>query len=473
MRHIALSLLIALVLLPAARADKRAETVHSLYRRGADSTAVVTFYVETERGKAKRTVCGTVVSKEGLIIVDGDYFPTNLPIDSFVEFKIAPEGDDAKPTGGAYLGKDEEAGVAFIQAEPAEGEALTWTPVTFVDDADIEPGMELVSVKIMPKDVAYAKAVSMGMVAAVIENPKPVYLYNEMTMGPHTSLHPTLGAPVFTMDGDAIGLIGRKKVGKDGVLKFAGRSIRRPGPKAYSVLPASRFVELIADPPRGVVVAKKPWLGVGGLTKVTEDLAGFLGLPEDASGLVIGQIIEGGPADKAGLKPEDVILEIDGKSLEVEEESIMDTFRERVHEHEIGQTVPLTVWRNNEETTVKVTLIAAPREAGEAPRYFVKDVGFTGRELVLSDRLDAKLPRDERGLIVSYIEQGGPAASAGMKKGDIVKKVADRPIDDIASLKGAVEAARKEKAEEVVVVVLRGGRETNILRVEPDWTQGE
>jgi C-terminal processing protease CtpA/Prc len=97
------------------------------------------------------------------------------------------------------------------------------------------------------------------------------------------------------------------------------------------------------------------WLGVG-VAEVSPDKVKSLKLPEER-GALLGKIVPDSPAAKAGLKENDVVLEINGQRIEGTEQ-----FRRMIHEIPAGRTANLTVWRDGRSQSIKVTV--GKQEAG-------------------------------------------------------------------------------------------------------------
>jgi C-terminal processing protease CtpA/Prc len=103
------------------------------------------------------------------------------------------------------------------------------------------------------------------------------------------------------------------------------------------------------------------WLGVG-VSEVSADKMKALKLPEER-GALLGKIVPDSPAAKAGLKENDVVLEINGQRIEGTEQ-----FRRMIHEIPAGRTASLTVWRDGRSQNIKV--MVGKQEAGNG-RMFV------------------------------------------------------------------------------------------------------
>jgi len=237
---------------------------------------------------------------------------------------------------------------------------------------------------------------------------------------------------------------------------------------AEVVWPVERFIERLRNPPEGGASVKRAWLGVHTLTPVTKDLAEYFKLG-DRRGVVVGRVIEDSPAEKAGLKPEDIIVSVDGEAVSGTEGQLVENFFNTIHERGVGEKVTFEVWREGKTQKVAVTLAPAPKGPGEAERYAVESFGMTVRELVANDRLSRELPRDEKGVVVSFLKPAGWASDGGLQMGDIIKKVQDRPTPDIKAFKTVFEDVTSKKPEEVVLFVLRGKKDTQLVRIEPRW----
>ena len=198
---------------------------------------------------------------------------------------------------------------------------------------------------------------------------------------------------------------------------------------------------------------------------------GFLGLePTDLTpakaqvyGVKKGALVESvkadSPADKAGVKESDVITKIDGKNIE----SALE-LRHAVQAMNPGATVKLTVMRDKAEKTVSVKL-------AEAPNGLEDDVASTGGKLGLS--VQALSPEAAKslgirggvGVIVKSVEPGSAADRVGIQEQDVITKVNNTLITNVAAFNEAVK--KLKSGDPAIVVVHRGGRSA-ILEVPLD-----
>ncbi len=202
------------------------------------------------------------------------------------------------------------------------------------------------------------------------------------------------------------------------------------------------------------------YLGVGVLD-LTDERAKALKLKDD-SGIEVIKVDEDSPASKAGLKVDDVVLEVDGKSV-----TDHDQFQMTIGELQPGTKVKLTIWRNGAKKTVAATLAARPDSAypylgsdspnapmpplpplpqafGNALPAFPADapaVGFLGAGL--NSQL-AEFFGVKQGVLVWEVAPGTSAEHAGLKAGDVVVKVNGTPVTNPREITGLVRMSRKE-----------------------------
>ena len=149
---------------------------------------------------------------------------------------------------------------------------------------------------------------------------------------------------------------------------------------------------------------------------------------------VVGSVLEGGPADRAGLRSGDTIVTVDGKTVK----SWQDVWLPIMESPE--EEVAIRYERGGEEST---TVVVPEKES----KYEFGDAGFFPRVL----------PR------VSVIVSGSPAERAGFRPGDELRSVDGRPLTSMAEFVAYIEP---RSGEEIAITVLRGDR-LEVLRVVP------
>ena len=219
-----------------------------------------------------------------------------------------------------------------------------------------------------------------------------------------------------------------------------------------------------------VFVGSGGWLGVG-VSEVSSEKAKALRLPEER-GAVLGGIVPDSPAAKAGLKEDDVVLEVNGQRVEGAEQ-----FRRMIREIPSGRTASLTVWRDGRSQNIRVTLGKPDTSKLKVLPQMPKSFSFSMPELKVMpdlsglDRLrtftmvspgrpllgiDAEslegdfgrffgAPEGE-GVLVREIFAGSPAAKAGMKVGDVITSIDGERIRSASELREKLLTKKEDKA---------------------------
>ena len=202
----------------------------------------------------------------------------------------------------------------------------------------------------------------------------------------------------------------------------------------------------------GVVHRAKLGVTVQG---VTSELAASLGAPE-SRGALVSEVEQGGPADRAGLKQGDLVLQIDGKKV-----SDANRLRNQIASTTPGASVTLVVRRNGRDETLTARLSERERPAVNEPQnsaaHHESGLGMAVMPLNPSIAEQLELPRNATGLVVTDVAPAGLAASAGMREGDVIKLVNGQSVTSAAALRAALKAQPDRPA---LVLVSRRGADT-------------
>jgi len=213
----------------------------------------------------------------------------------------------------------------------------------------------------------------------------------------------------------------------------------------------------------------RSYLGVGVL-ELTDDRVKELHL-KDSHGVEVARIDETGPAAKAGLKPKDVILEVNGKPVQDIQQFLIS-----IAETAPGTKLSLTFWRNGARQTAQATLESRPEsfflfgtpDASDAPMPPMPQVPFnngngfpsipanSGIVGFFGESLDGQLQFAEyfgvkQGVLVHSVNEGTPAERAGLKAGDVVIKVNGTPVMSPKEITGLVSSSHRKACSFTVV----------------------
>ncbi|MFN3947535.1 MAG: PDZ domain-containing protein, partial [Aquificaceae bacterium] len=193
------------------------------------------------------------------------------------------------------------------------------------------------------------------------------------------------------------------------------------------------------------------WLGVV-IQDITPDMAESLGVKE---GVIIAQIMPSSPADKAGLKVGDIVVEIDGQKV-----SEVRDLQFKIMRTPPGKEINLKIIREGKEMNIKVKVGEMPEERQISEREEgEKDLGFVIRDLT---------PEEERrfgvrGVLVVRVLPNSLAMQSGLIAGDIILQVGNRPISRAAEFQQIIQTLRDGGKDRALLLVRR--RDTNLFLV--------
>jgi Do/DeqQ family serine protease len=233
------------------------------------------------------------------------------------------------------------------------------------------------------------------------------------------------GGPLVNVKGEVVG-VNTAIVSRTG--QYAGIGFAVPINIAKNV--ADQLIE------KGKV--ERGYLGIF-MQDVDQNIAKHFKLKKP-QGVIVTDVVKGSPAEKAGIKSGDLILEIDGREVK---NSIQ--LRAYVQSKKPGDKVKLKVLKDGKEMEISVNLGSADKFASAQPSkersQNTKDIGISVRE--------------EGGkVIVQSVDPNSPAASVGIEPGDVILKINDKDIKSLEDYRRAIEEA---KAKGSVLMLLQSG----------------
>jgi serine protease Do len=207
---------------------------------------------------------------------------------------------------------------------------------------------------------------------------------------------------------------------------------------------------------------QRAWLGVR-LAEVTPEIAEGFGL-KSTDGALISEVMPGRPAERAGLKRNDVIIEFDGQAV-----TDWQKFRLKVADMPVGRTVPLVVLREGKRVNLSVTLGARDAEVASAngnnPAPATPPgeslAGLTVRDLTADEKQESGA---KNGVLVTDVEDGSAAEEAGLSANMIIEELGGKPVANAASFTRMLKDAKTKSRYAVLLV--RAGQQTTFVPLQ-------
>ena len=442
----------------------RAADLPALWAERLKTVVAVEFYTETETERRPTVSYGTVIDRNGTIILPPVAVNPRMTPAQLKEFKVYHPGSS---TGvpGVYLGQDALTGWHFVRADPALRSELV--PITaFAAKHDSEPAMaeEIWGIGLRNKDEDFAPYLLVSRVALIQALPQRTAIALQEVAGP--------GLPVFNRSGDFIGLAA-SSFGQSFVqfsrMDRSGTPVLLVNVEESSAFQvAAEVLPYLGRVPTNVFGRPLAWLGAYGLQPVDPEVAKFLHL-ENQSAVVVSEVLEGSPAEKAGMKARDIILAIDGQPLPrlKPDRVVVAQVDREVERRSPGATMALTVLRGEAKLELKTVLGEEPRLMSEADRKYFDRIGLTAREFVYGDAIALRVKTsDAAGVIAHFVKPNGPASVAGLRTDDWIKEIDGAEVKTFAAAaQKLTEIEADLQRAEFVLLVSRAG-ETAVLRVK-------
>ncbi|MGI9289347.1 MAG: DegQ family serine endoprotease [Pseudomonadales bacterium] len=367
-----------------------------------------------------------------IISADGYILTNNHVIDGADEVTILLQ--DRREFNAEIIGTDERSDLALLKIG---GKNLPTLKINRNDNLEVGDWVLAIG---SPFGLDYS--VAAGIVSAQGrslptekgENYVP-FIQTDVAINPGNS-----GGPLLNLDGEVVGINSQIFTRSGGSI---GLSFAIPSGVAMDV------VAQLKD--SGQVV--RGWLGVG-IQDVNKNLADSFGLAKPV-GALVSQLVEDGPAQKAGIQEGDVILTFNGKK--VGESADLP--------HIVGRTapdrsVPVVVFRDGREKTVKVKVgsldSGSTRQASSKTSQNETKGGKLGLAVAeLDDALRAQL-KVNKGVVVRDIAPEKPGFDAGIRRGDVITSIDNKTVDSVQSFKEIVKKLPPQK--HVAVRMIRNGQ---------------
>ena len=189
------------------------------------------------------------------------------------------------------------------------------------------------------------------------------------------------------------------------------------------------------------------WIGLF-VQDLDPRLAHYYNVPE-RKGVLISDVTDNSPAQKAGVQPGDVVTAINGRAVTSKE-----TYHAIIRDFAAGNIIPVKVWRNGGAHVLEIHSLTFPEALAEAWAY--KALGVRVQELSAIHRLRFRIPA-EHGVMVTELRPGSYLDRIGARPGDVIRKINEVAVKTLADFKKGV--IRCQQRESAVLLIQRGNQQ--------------
>jgi serine protease Do len=345
--------------------------------------------------KQHGTGSGVVIDKKGYILTN------NHVVEDADEVKVSFV--DGKTVNGKVIGTDPKSDLAIVKVDNVDVQAAR-----LGDSEKVAVGEWVIAIG---NPFGLDHTVTVGVLSAKNRSGFDSGHYEDF-LQTDASINPgNSGGPLVDLDGEVIGI--------NTMIAGMGTGIGFAVPSSMAKPISDQLIK------NGRV--HRPYLGVM-MQDLTPELRKSLGQGAPDKGALVGQVQPGSPAEKAGIKPRDVIIDLD-KTPVTGSKSVQRT----VLGKQIGQKVNIEVWRDGKTQMLGTTLAELPGEEKLAQHSNENSspkakLGLGLRSLTpeLTERMG--MPREQKGAVVTSVREGSPAQEAGVQAGDVILEIDRKPI---------------------------------------------
>ena len=367
-----------------------------------------------------------------IISADGDIVTNNHVVDGAEQITVTLS--DRREFSAKVVGLDKASDIAFLKVE-----AKGLPHLAFGDSARLRLGEFVLAVG---NPFGVGQTVTMGIVSAKGRANVGIVDYEDFIQTDAAINPGNSGGALVNLRGELVGI-------NTAILSRSG------GAQGIGFAVPSNMVRPILDQIAEYGRVRRGWLGVA-IQDLTPELARSLEL-EGVTGVLVSDVMEGGPASRSRLSAGDVVVAVNGKPTRS-----MAQLRNRIALTLPGTKAQLSVIRNGKPLEVEV-MLAEKTEDGVIARLDARGDGLTAglavAPLDAATRQRLRIPSRVDGVVVTAVEPGSPADLAGIEVDTLITAVDRKPVDSPEEFA----AAASSDAETVLLRVYRRGMFTFVV----------
>lgn len=389
---------------------------------------IIKIYTRGEEQRAVVTGSGVIFSPEG-------YVMTNHHVAANAARVWCTLSNKERITA-SVVGSDPSTDIAVLKLNTEEL-ADPGIPYARLGNSDsLEVGQIVLA---LGSPLGLSRSVSMGVISSIdryfpsqgtMISPYNLWIQTDAAINPGNS-----GGPLINLRGEVVGINARAVFFAEN-LGFA--------------IPINLAREVAEEILKGTSV-RRSWIGID--IQEIKDLREYLEQP-DFKGVLVSRVEENSPAEKAGLRPGDVILRIADKEANALYEESLPTIRKIISSLPMDQKTAFRIWRDNKERVLEIQAVEEPmvdEPELEAPKWgmVIKNLSWhIYRMQMLSDF---------NGVYITSVKPGSAGEYANLRAGDVVRKINGEMVKGRQDFQRLYEQFQEKSGGPVFFELIRGG----------------
>ncbi|UAB79630.1 Do family serine endopeptidase [Erythrobacter sp. SCSIO 43205] len=409
---------------------------------------------QPQRREAQSLGSGFIISADGFVVTNNHVVaPDNRA--RLEEITVTfPDGTEYEAD---LVGADAASDLAVLKIKSDK----TFPFVTFGDSSQARVGEWVVAIG---NPFGLGGTVTSGIISAVYRNTGQGGAYDRFIQTDASINRGNSGGPLFDMRGNVIGI-------NNAIFSPSGGSV------GIGFAIPSEIAEPIVNQLKAGQEIERGYLGVN-LQPMSDDLADSLGLTRNR-GEIVQIVTDDSPAEKAGMKAGDIIVEVNGNEVSSDQ-----TVSFLVANISPGETVPVTVIREGRRVTLNTTLARRPSEeelAQQAQAFdpdsdepmdpdqtddeVAEKLGLQVLEMTARIARSLGVPEDTTGLVIGAVDPNSDSGRKGLRRGDVILSANYQEVASVDDLREQIAAAEAEGRDAVLLRIQRRGQPPRFLPI--------